>query len=40
LKNDLTGFWSRRIAKADRLVHRATPGAIEIVACRFHGTDR
>ncbi|MEO6065697.1 MAG: Txe/YoeB family addiction module toxin [Lysobacterales bacterium] len=40
LKNDLKGFWSRRLTQADRLVYRATPAAIEIVACRFHYGDR
>lgn len=40
LKNDLRGFWSRRITKADRLVYRATSTAVEIVACRFHYDDR
>lgn len=36
LKNDLKGFWSRRITKADRLVYSVSAGSIEIVACRFH----
>ena len=36
LRNDLKGFWSRRITKADRLVYAVTAQAIEIVACRFH----
>ncbi len=40
LKNDLRGFWSRRITKADRLVYRASSAAIEIVVCRFHYDDR
>ena len=40
LRNDLRGFWSRRITKADRLVYRTTSAAIEIVACRFHYDDR
>lgn len=40
LKNDLRGFWSRRITRADRLVYRATSGSIDIVACRFHYDDR
>lgn len=40
LRNDLRGFWSRRVTKADRLVYRATAAAIEIVACRFHYDDR
>ena len=40
LKNDLKGFWSRRVTKADRLVYRATASSLEIVACRFHYDDR
>ena len=36
LRNDLKGFWSRRITKADRLVYAVSAKAIEIVACRFH----
>ncbi|MDQ3525852.1 MAG: Txe/YoeB family addiction module toxin [Chloroflexota bacterium] len=40
LKINLKGFWSRRITKADRLVYRASSGALEIVACRFHYGER
>ncbi len=40
LKNDLKGFWSRRITNADRLVYRVTSGLIDIVACRFHYGER
>lgn len=40
LKNDLKGFWSRRVTKADRLVYRASSGTVDIVACRFHYGDR
>jgi toxin YoeB len=36
LKAQLSGCWSRRIDQTHRLVYRATEGAIEIVACRFH----
>ena len=36
LRNDLKGFWSRRITKADRLVYAVTAQSIDIVACRFH----
>ena len=40
LKNDLKGFWSRRITQGDRLVYRVTAGSIDIVACRFHYGER
>lgn len=36
LKNNLTGFWSRRINKEHRLVYLPEDRAIYIVACRFH----
>ena len=36
LSGDLSGFWSRRIDEANRLVYRATDTGLEIVACRFH----
>ena len=36
LKNNLTGFWSRRINKEHRLVYLPEDKAIYVVACRFH----
>ena len=36
LRGDLSGYWSRRIDEANRLVYRATDSEIVIVACRFH----
>ncbi|SIT48710.1 toxin of the YoeB-YefM toxin-antitoxin system [Paraburkholderia piptadeniae] len=36
LKGDLTGFWSRRITKADRLVYIVQDGIIYVMQCRFH----
>jgi len=40
LKNNLTGFWSRRINKVHRLVYLPEDKAIYVVACRFHyGSD-
>lgn len=36
LKGDLTGFWSRRITKADRLVYIVRDGIIYVMQCRFH----
>lgn len=36
LKGDLTGFWSRRITKRDRLVYIVQDGIIYVMQCRFH----
>ena len=36
LRGDLSGYWSRRIDEANRLVYRATDTDLVIVACRFH----
>lgn len=39
LKENLSGYWSRRIADDHRLVYRVTDTEIVIVACRFHYDD-
>ncbi|MER5631319.1 Txe/YoeB family addiction module toxin [Streptomyces nitrosporeus] len=37
LRNDLSGYWSRRINSEHRLVYRIDEnGIIHVVACRFH----
>ncbi|WP_207101879.1 Txe/YoeB family addiction module toxin [Paracoccus shandongensis] len=40
LKGDLSGWWSRRITQADRLVYRVSGSgaaqALEIAQCRYH----
>ncbi len=36
LKNDLSGFWSRRIDDSNRLVYRISNEQIEIVQCKGH----
>lgn len=40
LRENLKGWWSRRITKEDRLVYRVTGSpphqALEIAQCRFH----
>lgn len=40
LKNELQGWWSRRITKADRLIYRVTgkekEQRLEIAQCRYH----
>lgn len=36
LKNDLSGFWSRRINREHRLVYKVLDGALVIIQCRYH----
>lgn len=36
LRGDLSGFWSRRITKEDRLVYIIQEDVIYIMACRHH----
>ena len=36
LVGNLSGYWSRRIDEADRLVYRATDEDLVVVGCRYH----
>lgn len=36
LKENLSGFWSRRINETDRLVYVVDNELITIIACRYH----
>ncbi|MBT43059.1 MAG: Txe/YoeB family addiction module toxin [Idiomarina sp.] len=36
LKENLSGFWSRRIDDTNRLVYAADDSAITIISCRYH----
>jgi toxin YoeB len=36
LRENLSGYWSRRIDDAHRLVYRATDEDLVIIACRYH----
>lgn len=36
LKENLTGFWSRRIDDTNRLVYAVDGSAITIISCRYH----
>lgn len=36
LKENLAGFWSRRIDHANRLVYAVEGDALVVIACRFH----
>lgn len=39
LKGDLSGYWSRRIDDAHRIVYRISGEFIEIVQCKGHYND-
>lgn len=36
LKNELKGWWSRRIDREHRLVYRVRGDVLEIAQCRYH----
>lgn len=36
LKENLSGFWSRRINDTNRLVYAVDKGALTIISCRYH----
>lgn len=36
LKENLSGFWSRRIDDSNRLVYAVDSGQVTIVSCRYH----
>lgn len=36
LKENLAGFWSRRIDEANRLVYRVDSDDLVVIACRYH----
>lgn len=36
LKENLSGFWSRRIDETNRLVYRVVDGRIEVYQCKGH----
>lgn len=36
LKNELSGYWSRRIDEKNRIVYRINDNHIEIVQCKGH----
>lgn len=36
LKENLSGFWSRRIDETNRLVYAADNKALTIISCRYH----
>ncbi|MGM0542229.1 MAG: Txe/YoeB family addiction module toxin [Pseudomonadota bacterium] len=36
LKENLSGFWSRRIDESNRLIYAVDDNQITIIACRYH----
>lgn len=40
LKEDLSGFWSRRIDEVNRIVYRVSEDHIEIIQCKGHYNDK
>ena len=36
LKENLTGYWSRRIDEVHRLIYTVTEEHITVIACRYH----
>ena len=39
LRENMNGFWSRRIDATNRLVYRVTEDIVEVIACRYHYED-
>ena len=40
LKHDLSGWWSRKIDDANRIVYRIKDGNLEIAQCKGHYDDK
>ena len=40
LKNDLSGYWSRRIDEVNRLVYKINGDTVYILQCRSHYKDK
>lgn len=36
LKENLSGFWSRRIDESNRLIYEVSDADIAIISCRYH----
>ena len=39
LRGDLSGFWSRRIDDANRLIYRLNGDTLEVLSCKGHYED-
>lgn len=40
LRDNLSGFWSRRINEKDRLIYKIEQDNIYILSCRYHYSDK
>ena len=40
LKNNLSGYWSRRIDDVNRIVYRITNEQIEVIQCKGHYNEK
>lgn len=40
LRNNLSGFWSRRINDKDRLIYKIEEDNIYILSCKYHYNDK
>ncbi len=40
LKHDFSGWWSRQIDEANRIVYRIKDGSLEIAQCKGHYNDK
>ncbi len=40
LRNNLSGYWSRRINEKDRLIYKIEQDNIYILSCRYHYNDK
>jgi toxin YoeB len=36
LREDLSGYWSRRIDETNRLVYAVDDGRVTVISCRYH----
>jgi toxin YoeB len=36
LKNEYSGYWSRRITREHRLIYQVTEKTIKIISCKYH----
>lgn len=40
LKNNLAGFWSRRINEKDRIIYAVDENSIYVISCKGHYNDK
>ena len=40
LRENLNGYWSRRVDATNRLVYRISEDVIEVISCRYHYDDK